>query len=85
MTWQPIETCPENTFVLVWRGWDDQPASVSKFKWVEYSEWETVSESSGKSGTRRQTRQEKLIREREWEDGGSPEYWTPLPDPPPRT
>jgi hypothetical protein len=80
--WQPIETCPENTLVLLWRGWDECPVAVDKFEWVEYSEWETVSETSGKSEARRQIRQETIIRKREWYQGGTPEYWMPLPDAP---
>ena len=81
-TWQPIETCPENVLVLLWRGWDECLVAVDRFRWVEYSEWETVSESSGKSGARRQIRQETIKREREWDQGGMPEYWMPLPEPP---
>lgn len=77
--WQPIETCPENTWVLVHARWMDAPnIKISKFRWVRYSQWETVSESSGASGARRQTRQERITKEREWE-AGSGDYWMPLP------
>jgi len=82
--WQPIETCPENTKVLVWSEWDeDERVLVDKFRWVEISKWEIVSETSGRSGARRQTRQETITREREWNRGGSYRYWMPLPDAPP--
>lgn len=84
--WQPIETCPENTLVLVWCEWDEsEPVHVDKFHWTERSEWETVSESSGKSGARRQVRQETVTREREWDHGGSYQHWMPLPEPPARS
>lgn len=83
--WQPIETCPENTWVLVWAPWREEYSGIGigKFQWLERSEWETVSESSGKSGARRQVRQEHITKEREW-DGDSGDYWMPLPAPPSR-
>jgi hypothetical protein len=82
--WQPIETCPENTWVLTYAEWRDAPQiEIGKFRWIENSEWETVSESSGASGARRQIRQEKITREREGECGGyGGDYWMPLPAPP---
>lgn len=83
--WQPIETCPENTWVLIWRSWEDFPGmKVERFQWRTYSDWETVSESSGESGVRRQIREEKILREMEWEDGatGTDGFWMPLPEPP---
>lgn len=86
MKWEPIATCPENTWVLLYAPWSDAPyISVGKFHWVKFSEWETVSESSGASGARRQIRQEKITQEQEWEPGGGwgGDYWMPLPGPPP--
>lgn len=81
--WRPIETCPENTSVLVWCEWDeDERVHVDKFRWIERSEWETVSETAGKSGSRRQIRQEIITREREWSRGGSYRHWMPIPEAP---
>lgn len=86
--WQPIETCPENTWVLLAEPWSDPRVAISKFAWKTFSEWETVSESSGASGARRQTRQEKITRGRVWENGvgelgsGDYEFWMPLPEEP---
>lgn len=89
-TWQPIETCPENTWVLVHEEWNNPDVAVSKFAWKSFSEWETVSESSGASGARRQIRQEKVFKNRVWDNGigemgdGGYHYWMPLPEPPVR-
>jgi hypothetical protein len=85
--WQPVELCPENTWVLIYVDWDDEhPYRVGKFQWVTDSSWETVSESSGASGARRQVRQEKIERFRQWDDGTSGPYpWMPLPEPPLKT
>ena len=82
--WQPIETCPENTWVLVFAPWGDPPQiEASKFNWVTEREWETVSESSGTSGARREVREEKITRAREWESGTNLyDWWMPLPAPP---
>lgn len=85
--WQPIETCPENTWVLLPAEWDSPPINISKFRWVEFSEWETIHESAGASGARRQTRQETKTKRRVWDNGigehnmGS-DYsrWMPLPE-----
>lgn len=82
--WRPIETCPENTFVLTFATWGDFPyIFVSKFRWYETSEWETISESSGASGARRQIRQEKKTKVRDWGHSYGGDYWMPLPDGPP--
>ena len=82
--WQPIETCPENTWVLCWASWETEPPiAACRFRWRQCSEWETVKESSEASGARRQIRQEKITREREWEGafwGG--DFWMPMPDAP---
>lgn len=81
--WRPIETCPEKTPVLTYASWGDYPyVYVSEFRWKETTEWETISESSGASGCRRQIRQEKKTRDREWTGWGG-DFWMPLPDPPP--
>ncbi|MDE2099563.1 MAG: hypothetical protein KGL39_20085 [Patescibacteria group bacterium] len=79
--WQPIETCPENTWVLTYASWGDPPyVFITKFKWVERTQWDIESESRNEKG-RRQIMQERKEREREWDTWGG-DFWMPLPQPP---
>jgi hypothetical protein len=89
MTWQTIDTCPENTWVLLAEPWAEAPSmAISKFRWEKRSAWEIVNESSGASGARRQTRQEKIATHRVWDNGlgqlgdGDYKHWMPLPEMP---
>jgi hypothetical protein len=79
--WQPIETCPENTWVLTYASWGDPPyVFISKFRWVELQEWVTESETVN-AGGRRKIVQEKILKERQWEGWGG-DFWMPIPAPP---
>jgi hypothetical protein len=77
--WSDPKDAPENTPVLCWASWLDESQQfyVDQFKWVNMSEWETVSQTSKK-----QTRELKEWREQEWLQGCRPEKWQPLPHPP---
>jgi hypothetical protein len=75
--WQPIETCPENTWVLLYAPWEDQPYKVGKFMWSTSHGWEVESETQHASG-KRQVRRERIERFREW-DYDSGDFWMPLP------
>ena len=78
--WQPIETCPENTWVMVYAPWEDQSYRISKFRWGTVHKWEVVSETTHASGKRRisEERHEKF---RDW-DGSAGDWWVPLPEAP---
>jgi hypothetical protein len=81
--WQQIETCPENTWVLVGRTWAEPPEDVcvDRFHWVVEIEEEIESESRNAKGKRRIVQQyEKRIRK--WESGGAPDLWMPKPEVP---
>ena len=79
--WRPIETCPENTWVLVGRTWAEPPedVSVDRFQWATEIEEEVESESSNAKG-RRKIIQEHHRRVRRWESGGAPDLWMPKPE-----
>lgn len=81
--WQPIETCPENTWVLVGRSWAEPPehVCVDKFRWVVEIERTVESETRNAKGARKVI-QEHERQVREWDSGGQPDYWMPLPAPP---
>jgi hypothetical protein len=83
--WMPIETCPEDTWVLVGRSWADPPdhVAVDKFRWVTEIEEEVESESTNAKGRRRIV-QEHHKRVRQWDSGGAPDYWMALPPPIPQ-
>jgi hypothetical protein len=79
MEWQPIETAPENTYILVWKPYlsEDERICLDRFKWVTHREDELVRER-GNERTYRTVEK----REREWESSGA-EWWMPQPAPPP--
>jgi len=75
MGWQPIETCPENTWVLVYAPASNKPYIHSCcFKWVENEQWDNVD---------KETKKKRIYRERQWMGGSwGGDYWMPLPSPP---
>lgn len=81
--WKPIETCPENTWVLVAYPWMDssEDIAVDRFRWITVIEEEIESEQRNAKGRRRviQEREEKV---REWTHGASPDWWMPKPEVP---
>jgi hypothetical protein len=82
--WQRIETAPENTWVLVWCPWmgESEQILLDKYRWVNRETNEVESESRNARG-RRVILQYTSKRERSWEHGAHPEWWMPLPVPPP--
>lgn len=82
MNWQPIETAPDEVWILTYHEGFGLPIGVSQYRWVTRVE-ETVESESRNSKGRRKIVQEVWIREREW-DGAHWEatHWMPLPEPP---
>ena len=77
MEWQPIETAPENTYILVWKPYlEPNVVEVDRFRWVELSEDEFVRQRGNEKTYRTVTR-----RDREWEKSGG-DWWMPIPAPP---
>lgn len=80
--WEPIETAPENTDILVWSSHNEtDPYFVDRFVWVVDIHEEVQSETRNAKG-RRRVIQEREERRREWERSWGAEYWMPLPAPP---
>jgi len=80
--WQPIETAPENVYILTWSSYNtDEPYSVDRFRWKAEIVEEVQSETRNASG-RRKVIQERTERTREWSRAWGAEYWMPLPAPP---
>lgn len=79
MEWQPIETAPENTYILVWKPYlgVGELVALDRFKWVEVSEDQLVRQRGDETTYRTVKR-----REREWEVSGG-DWWMPCPAPPP--
>lgn len=80
--WQPIEVCPENTWVLLHAEWEDTKCKIGKFRWERRARWSIESISVAASGARREIRQEKISAHRVWDDGCVDGYtlWHPLPE-----
>lgn len=76
--WQPIETCPPNTWVLTYAPWEDLKFHICRYKPVTKTEDVLVSEKGNFRIYETVERQK-----RDW-DGTSwgGEFWMPLPAPP---
>ena len=82
MSWQPIETAPENTWILTYSPDNtDEPYAVDKWRWRYWTEETVQSETTNAKG-RRKVIQEERKQEREWSQNWGAEYWMPLPDAP---
>jgi hypothetical protein len=84
MKWESIETLEPNVTVLVWRPYetDGKQFAIDSFRWRETYGWDVKSETRNAKGIR-QIRQQKIERDREWnQDGWGATHWSPLPDPP---
>jgi hypothetical protein len=82
MSWQPIETAPENTFILTYSPANsDEPYAIDKWRWHSWTEQNIESESANAKG-KRKVIHEITHRERNWEANWGAEFWMPLPDPP---
>lgn len=79
MDWQPIETCPENTRVLLYSPYYAPHHCVGAFVWRERADDVLVSEKGN-----RRTYETIVTRERDWLDtlNYSVTHWQPLPAPP---
>jgi hypothetical protein len=82
--WQPIETAPENTDILTWSSYNEDPFCVDRFHWVTDIMEEVQSETVNAKG-RRKVIQEVHEKRRAWDRGYGAEYWMPLPEPPQRS
>jgi hypothetical protein len=80
MEWQPIETAPEDTYILVWKDYldENERIAIDRFKWVTREEEVFVRETGNGERVYRTDKR----REREWEVSGA-EWWMPVPAPPP--
>lgn len=78
--WQPIETAPENTDILVYSDWRDECRySVDHFRWRTTVHEDVESETRNAKG-RRKIIQEREERDREWNrDGWGATHWMALP------
>lgn len=75
--WNPIETAPENTDVLVVRGDKNHDYGVDRFEWKTRSEERLVREQGN-----RRTYETEEWKEQEWSNGWGWTHWMPLPAPP---
>lgn len=79
--WQPIDTAPEKTRLLLYNDVDNE-IWVGSFHWIEMVRDEVVSEKRTAHG-KRMVVDQRVEREREWEgDGWGASHWMPLPPPP---
>jgi hypothetical protein len=67
--WQPIETAPVNTDVLIWDSWDVCMARKGKKGWLAMGCDGPAIKSQGDTWT-------------DYQEPGFPTHWMPLPLPP---
>ncbi len=80
--WLPIETAPENTWILTFGDWQDPPVGISLYR-NERRVIDRVEHESMNDKGRRRIVQEETVTNREW-DGyhWEPTRWKPLPPAP---